>query len=292
MDEQVPAGRQVAPTGGAAAPGRAAGGRRGTDGGARTRRLLAVPVLGALLASGAVACSSDNSSAQLDSWAKTVCDGMRDPVAKAQAALSDTGQVKQGETPGDLQQRLSGDLGVLASSTQQIAAAINQAGAPKSSDGASVQQDVVNSLDQAAKGYQAVQQKLAGLPTNDQAKFADGLKGIGDQVQQLAQVSTSALAKVQGGDLGKAITKQPGCKSTGTVAPGAGTASGAPGASGSPAPGGSPGASGSPAASGSPGAPGSPSAAGSQAPSGAPSGSPSAAPGGSGAPSSPAPAQS
>ncbi|WP_051970172.1 hypothetical protein [Kitasatospora azatica] len=254
--------------------------------GGTVRRALALPLLGALLATGAAACSSDN-SAQLDSWAKQVCDGLRDPVTQSRAALADTGQVKGGESPGDLQKRLAADLGTLSTTNQQTADAIDKAGAPKIDNGAGVQKDAVSELHQASQGYQDVQQKLTALPTDDQAKFADGLKSIGDQVQQLAKVSTGALDKLQAGDLGKAVAKQPGCKSQ--PATGASGSPAAGGASGSPTGGGSPAAGGSPSTGASPGAAGSPSGQPSGQPSGSPSGSPSApasgGPSGSGSPS-------
>ncbi|TQF04642.1 hypothetical protein E6W39_23490 [Kitasatospora acidiphila] len=241
------------------------GARRFRPGGAG--RVLALPLLGVLLATGAAACtdsSSDNSKA-LDGWAQQVCDGLRDPVAQSRAALDDTAQVKQNESAADLQKRLSGDLGQLSTSNQQIADAMSKAGAPKIANGAGVQQDAVNELHQASQGFKDVQQKLTALPTNDQGKFADGLKSIGDQAQQLAKLSNTAMTTVQTGDLGKAFARQPGCRA-------------AADASGSPAPNAAPSGSGSPAAStgASPGAPssGSPAAGGSA--SGSPSGSPSA----------------
>ena len=64
---------------------------------------------------------------------------MRDPVTRSSAALSDTGQVKDGEAPADLQKRLAADLGTLSTSNQQIADAINKAGAPKTDNGAGLQ---------------------------------------------------------------------------------------------------------------------------------------------------------
>ncbi len=245
------------------------------------RRLVAVPVLGVLLAAGAVSCASDN-SAQLDSWAKTVCDAMRDPVTQSQSALDDTGQVKDGEAPADLQKRLSADLGTLGTANQQIADAIDKAGAPKTTNGAGLQKDAVNELHQVAQGYQDVRKKLDALQTGDQAKFADGLKSIGDQVQQLAQLSTGALGKVQSGDLGKAIAKQAGCKSTG--AGGASAAGGSPAASGSPAPSGASAQSGAPSGAPSADAAASPPAS-SLAPAAPSSAAPSSAPPASASPS-------
>jgi len=197
------------------------------------KRLLTVSALGALLAFGAVACSGDNTE-ELNGWAKGVCDAAQDPVAKSRTALADTGNVKDGEAPADLQKRLSADLAVLATTNQQLADAVDKAGAPKVDDGGKLQQDAVGELRKAAQGYVDAQKKLEGLPSADQAKFADGLRSVGDQVQQLAQLSTQALNRLQSGELGEAIKKQPGCKAG--TAPAAATGSGASAAPGSPVP--------------------------------------------------------
>ncbi|MGK4581781.1 small secreted protein [Kitasatospora sp. HPMI-4] len=203
------------------------------------KRLLTVSALGVLLAFGAVGCGGDDSAA-LDNWAKSVCESAQGPIGKSSDALADTGRVKPGEAPADLQKRLSTDLATLATANQQLADAIDKAGAPKVSDGAKLQQGAVDELKQASQGYLDVQKKLNALPNDDQARFADGLRSVGDQVQRLAQQSTTALKNIQSGDLGTAIGKQPGCKAQpGAAATGAstgaatGAATGATGAAGS-----------------------------------------------------------
>lgn len=217
---------------------------------------LAIPAV--LVAFAATACSSDNTKA-LDAWAVTLCGGMQTPVEQANAALADTGTVKTGETPAALQTRLAADLGTLATANTQIAQAVQKAGAPKVNNGGQVQADAVSELNQAAGGYTSVQQAVSALPVDDQAKFAAGLKGVGDKVQQLAELSTSALQQLQAGDLGTALAKQPGCKSTtvaasSTAAPGTGSTAGTATGTGTPAAGGSGSTPASPSASGSAGA--------------------------------------
>ncbi|GAA2816348.1 small secreted protein [Kitasatospora sp. CM 4170] len=226
------------------------------------KRLLAVPALGALLAFGAVGCGDDNTK-QLESWAANVCGAAKDPIAQAQTALADTGQVKTGEAPADLQKRLSADIARLAKTNQDIAAAIDSAGAPKVDDGATIQKDTVAELNKAADGYLEVQKKLDAVSNADQSKFADGLRSVADQIQQLASLSTQAQAKLQRGELGAAMAKQEGCK------PGSAAAAPTAGAGGSPA-------TGSPA-TGSP-APGATDQAATPAPSGSAPGAPATTP--------------
>jgi hypothetical protein len=177
-----------------------------------TKRWLRLAAPAVLVACTATACGSGNGPA-VDAWAKTVCAGMQGPVQQASTALADTGAVRTGEKPKDLQSRLAADFGTLATANTQIAQAVQKAGVPKVDNGAQTQADALSELDQAAGGYTKVQQAVQGLAVTDQAKFAAGLKGVGDQVQRLAELSTSALQKLQTGDLGTALAKQPGCKS-------------------------------------------------------------------------------
>ena len=213
---------------------------------------LAIPAV--LLAFGATACSSDNTK-QLDAWAVNLCGGMQSPVEQANAALADTGTVKTGETPAALQTRLAADLGTLATANTQIAQAVQKAGAPDVDNGTKTQASAVTELNQAAAGYTSVQQAVSALPVTDQAKFAAGLKGVGDKVQQLAELSTTALQQLQTGDMGTALSKQSGCR-TAPAAPSAGApgaASAAPSGPTSPKPGASSGSQPGSTASGKPG---------------------------------------
>ena len=189
-----------------------------------TKKWLRLAAPAALLALGVTACSSGN-GAKLDAWAKTVCGGLQDPVQQSNTALADTGAVKTGETPKALQTRLTADFGSLATANTRIAQAVQQAGAPATDNGAQTQADAVTELNQAAGGYTKVQQTVQSLPSGDQAKFAAGLKGVSDQVQQLAELSTAALQKLQTGEMGTALAKQPGCKSVSATGAASGGAS-------------------------------------------------------------------
>ena len=198
-----------------------------------TKTWLRLTIPAVLLAFGATACSGDNTK-QLDAWAVTLCGGMQTPVQRADAALADTGTVRTGETPAALQTRLAADLGTLATADAQIAQAVQKAGAPKVNNGAKTEVNAMGELTQAANGYTSVEGAVVALPVTDQAKFAAGLKGVGGKLQQLAELSTSALQQLQTGDLGTALAKQPGCKSvkaspTAATTPAAGTGSPAAG---------------------------------------------------------------
>jgi hypothetical protein len=217
-----------------------------------TKKWLTLVAPAGLVLLGVTACGGGNGPA-VEAWAKSVCQGMQSPVQQANAALADTGAVRTGESPKALQTRLAADLGTLATANSQIAQAVQKAGVPKVDNGAQLQADAVSELNQAAGGYTKAQKSVQGLVVSDQAKFAAGLKGVGDQVQQLAELSTGALQKLQTGDLGTALAKQPGCKSVPATGTGAGTSAGSTGGAATGADGGaSAGASGSATPSGKP----------------------------------------
>jgi hypothetical protein len=210
-----------------------AGSRSGGRASGRGRRAAGAASVALLVALGAAACSSSDNSAQLDSWAKSVCGGISAPIQEIQAAQADTGRIIPGETPSALQTRLADDLGKLAAGNQQIAQAVQAAGAPQTSDGAQTQANAVSELNQAGGGYTKVQATVKELSVGDQAKFAAALKGVSDQVQQLSTQSTTALQKLQSGQLGTALGKQPDCAAP-SVTPAA--ASSGPATSGSAQP--------------------------------------------------------
>lgn len=207
---------------------------RGT-GRTTTARVAVAASVAAVVALGTAACGGSDDTAKLDSWAKSVCGGISAPINALAAAKADTGRIVQGESPADLQKRMADDMGKMATGNQQIAQAVQAAGAPSTSDGAQTQADAVSELNQAAGGYTKVQQTVKALPVNDQARFAAGLRGVSDQIGQLSTQSSAALQKLQSGDLGAALGRQPGCAapSDTPTAGGADSSTATPNASGS-----------------------------------------------------------
>ena len=90
------------------------------------------------------------------------------------------------------------------------------AGPPPVDDGEKKQQEAVKELNTISASYADLKKQVDGLDTKDQAKFADGLKGVADQLDKLSQSGDDALKKLQAGDVGKAMAKQESCKSAST----------------------------------------------------------------------------
>lgn len=99
-----------------------------------------------------------------------------------------------------------------------IGAAVNSAGAPDVENGAKKQQDAVTELNGIATSYATLKKQVDGLDIKDQAKFADGLKGIASSLDKLSTSGNDALKTLEEGDVGKAMTKQEACKTASPVA--------------------------------------------------------------------------
>ena len=82
------------------------------------------------------------------------------------------------------------------------------------------QKEAVKELNASSAAYADLKKKVDALDTKDQAKFADGLKGVADELNKISKSGDEALRKLQSGEVGKAMAKQPGCqKPTASVAP-------------------------------------------------------------------------
>ncbi|MBH0245712.1 small secreted protein, partial [Streptomyces cavourensis] len=86
------------------------------------------------------------------------------------------------------------------------------------------QKEAVKELNDSATAYAGLKTKVDALETKDQAKFADGLKGIADELNKISTSGDQALKKLQSGEVGTAMSKQKGCQkptaSTGPASPG------------------------------------------------------------------------
>ncbi len=77
-------------------------------------------------------------------------------------------------------------------------------------------------LNASSVAYADLQKKVDALNTKDQAKFADGLKGIADELNKISTNGDQAQKKLESGEVGTAMAKQKGCqKPTASAAPSA-----------------------------------------------------------------------
>jgi hypothetical protein len=184
------------------------------------KKLAAALSGGAVLVLALSGCSSsDNSNAKLDAWAKQVCDAVQPQAKKIEAAnTAIQKETSDNSTPEQVQKTDSQAFQDMSDAYKAIGAAVDTAGAPNVDSGAKKQQDAVKELNGISASYASLKKQVDALDTKDQAKFADGLKGIATSLDKLSTSGNDALKTLEEGDVGKAMTKQASCKSASSSA--------------------------------------------------------------------------
>lgn len=211
----------------------------------KVKKKLATALSGsALLVLALSGCTGDDSDAKVNAWAKTVCDQAQPQIQKradAQQAIIST--AADGK-PADIQAADSKAFQDIAAANKALAAAVQEAGTPPVENGEKLQQDAVKELNATSVAYLDLKKKVDALDPKDQQEFADGLQDVADGLAKIEKMDQDSLAKLQSGQLGQAMAKEPGCqkvKPSSTANPGsdasepAGKPSNASGPSKSPA---------------------------------------------------------
>ncbi|MFD7166820.1 small secreted protein [Streptomyces violascens] len=183
---------------------------------------------------------SDDSNKKVDDWAKTFCNTAQPQFKKitdANAAIQ--AQTRDDSKPADVQKTDSAAFQQISDAYKALGAAVDKAGAPPVKDGATTQQEAVKELNASSVSYANLKKKVDALNAGDQAAFAKGLEDIATELGKISSTGDASLKKLESGDIGKAMQKQPGCQKQTPSAP-------APSASGAGAPAASPSGSASP----------------------------------------------
>ncbi|WP_327430468.1 small secreted protein [Streptomyces sp. NBC_01236] len=180
------------------------------------KKLAAALSGGAVLVLALSGCSSDNgNSDKLNSWAKEVCDAVQPQAKKIEAAnAAIQKETSDNSTPEAVQKTDAQAFQDMSDAYKAIGAAVDKAGAPDVTDGETKQTNAVKELNDISASYADLKKQVDELDTKDQAKFADGLKGIATQLDKLSQSGNDALKKLEEGDVGQAMAQQESCKST------------------------------------------------------------------------------
>ncbi|MEU9188246.1 small secreted protein [Streptomyces sp. NPDC048484] len=179
------------------------------------KKLAAALSSGAVLVLALSGCSGDDDSGdKLNSWAEQVCEAVQPQAKKISAAnTAIQKQTSDNSTPADVQKTDAQAFQDMSDAYKAIGSAVKKAGAPDVEGGEKKQTDAVKELDTISSSYGDLKKQVDDLDTKDQAKFADGLKGIATQLDKLSQSGNDALAKLEEGEVGKAMAKQQSCKS-------------------------------------------------------------------------------
>lgn len=180
------------------------------------KKLVAALSSGAALALALTGCS-DDSGEKTDAWAKKVCDQVQPQVKKIQqanASIEEASQKKQSSE--EVKKTDSAAFQKISDAYKSLGVSVDKAGAPPVDDGEKLQKDAVKELKGISKKYAGLKTTVDKLDAKDQAKFAEGLKGLATKLDSLGKSGDKALNKLQSGDVGKAMANQKGCKRAST----------------------------------------------------------------------------
>ncbi|MFJ3584778.1 small secreted protein [Streptomyces sp. NPDC090127] len=155
-------------------------------------------------------CSDDGD--KVNDWAKTVCDQAKPQIQKRADAQQLIISTAADGKPADIQAADSKAFQDIANADRALAKAIEGAGVPPVDNGEKLQQDAVTELNATAVAYEGLKKQVDALDPNNQQKFADGLQDVADGLKKIEKMDQDALAKLQSGELGTAMAKQPGCQ--------------------------------------------------------------------------------
>ncbi|GHB00201.1 MULTISPECIES: small secreted protein [Streptomyces] len=183
------------------------------------KKLAAALSGGAVLVLTLSGCSDDSDN-KVNDWAKKVCDQVQPQLQKiANANASIQQQTADNSKPADVQQTDSAAFQQISQAYKALGAAVDSAGPPPVDDGETTQKEAVKELNASSVAYADLKTKVDALDTKDQAKFADGLKGIADELNKISTSGDQALKKLQSGEVGSAMAKQKGCQKPTASAP-------------------------------------------------------------------------
>lgn len=177
------------------------------------KKLAAALSGGAVLVLALSGCSSDDNSEKLNSWAKQVCDAVQPQTKKITAANAAIQQETSDDSAPEAVQKVDSQaFQDISDAYKAMATAVQKAGAPDVENGDKKAKDAVTELNTLSTAYGELKKKSDALDTKDQAKFADGLKGVATELEKLSRSGSDALAKLEEGDVGKAMAQQQSCK--------------------------------------------------------------------------------
>ncbi|MGW0119052.1 small secreted protein [Streptomyces sp. NPDC003327] len=192
------------------------------------KKLAAVLSGSAVLVLALSGCSDDED--KVGNWAKTFCDQAKPQIQKRADAHQIIVSTAADSKPAEIQAADSKAFKDIADADRALAKAVESAGAPPVENGATIQQSAIKELNATAAAYDGLKKQVDALDPKNQQKFADGLEDIANGLARIEKMDQNALAKLESGELGQAMAKQPGCqKPTASTPPATGSASPAPG---------------------------------------------------------------
>lgn len=155
---------------------------------------------------------SDDKGDKVNDWAKTFCDQAQPQIQKRANANQLIISTAADSKPVTIKAADSKAFADIAAADRALAKAVESAGAPPVDNGEKIQQDAIKELNATAVAYEGLKKQVDALDTANQQKFADGLKVVSENLGKIQNMDQDAVAKLQAGELGQAMAKQPGCQ--------------------------------------------------------------------------------
>lgn len=175
------------------------------------KKLVAALSGGAALVLALSGCG-DDSEQKVNDYAKKVCDQVQPQLKKiTQANQSITATAADGK-PEEIKKADSAAFQQISDAYADMSGSVKEAGAPPVEDGEKTQQQAVKELSETSKAYAGLKKAVDDLDTKDQGKFAEGLKGVAEDLDKVNKVGDDAIKKLQSGEVGAAMSKQEGCQ--------------------------------------------------------------------------------
>ncbi|MER6110783.1 small secreted protein [Streptomyces hirsutus] len=178
------------------------------------KKLAAALSGGAVLVLALTGCGGgEDNNEKLNSWADQVCGAVQPQAKKIQSAnAAIQKETSDNSTPEEVQKTDSKAFQDMSDAYKAIGAAVTKAGAPDVENGEKKQTDAVKELNSISASYASLKKQVDGLDTDDQAKFADGLKNIATELDKLSKSGNDALKTLEEGKVGEAMARQASCK--------------------------------------------------------------------------------
>ena len=176
------------------------------------KKLAAALSGGAALVLALSGCGDDGAEKTRE-WAGKVCDQVQPQVKKIQQANTAITQATEGDRSSEEIKRTDAEaFRDISQAYGTLAEAVRKAGVPPVEGGAGIQKDAVKQLNDTSRQYADLQEQAEALNTDDQEKFADGLKDIADELGKISKSGDKALNRLQEGERGAAMAEQKGCR--------------------------------------------------------------------------------
>ncbi|MFI0775334.1 small secreted protein [Streptomyces sp. NPDC021212] len=154
----------------------------------------------------------DDGEKKANDWAKSVCDEVQPQLKKIQGANASIRSASEEQDTKKLQQTDSQAFQQISESYAALARAVQKAGPPPVDNGKQTQKQAVKELKATSGAYKDLQTTVDKLETSDKSKFAEGLNGVAGELKKLSTSGDKALQQLQAGEVGTAMSKQPGCQ--------------------------------------------------------------------------------